>query len=256
MEEIKNKCHSHKKHGIIFGIILIVLGALFLLFSLGLLEGNMKSVIFSWQMLLIVCSIFPFCYRNFLSGSFLLILGLFFMIPKLVDTCPDTFGWFGNDFTAKYWPTLLIALGILIIIGLFFPKSRKNNHDKIFIDINAGIKQHKKNNGSFERNVVFGSAEEIILDPVFAGGDINSVFGSIILDLRKTTIPEGDTELELNCSFGGITLYIPDNWNVELHINHFMSGFEDKRNIRSEIDFSRKLIITGAFAFGGGEIRN
>ncbi|MDR1552047.1 MAG: cell wall-active antibiotics response protein [Prevotellaceae bacterium] len=257
MEEIKNK--HFPRGGYVFGIILILLGTLFLLFNFGLLNKSMRSVIFSWQMLLIACAIFAFFSRHFFSGSTMLILGLFFLIPKLVRVCPDIFGWFGDDFTSTYWPTLLIVFGILIIARLFFPKSQKGKiiytHHFEKKKCNCGCNDCTCNS-NFERNVIFGSIEEIILDPVFNGGEINTVFGSLVLDLRKTTLPEGDTELEVNSVFGAATLYIPNNWNVELQVSSLASGFRDNRNISDEIDYSQKLIITGGFVFAGGEIRS
>ncbi|MDR2292562.1 MAG: cell wall-active antibiotics response protein [Prevotellaceae bacterium] len=265
MKKTKNKGFLQGEY--VFGIVLILLGTLFLLFNFGILEKSMKSVIFSWQMLLIVCAILLLLYRRFFSGITVLMFALFFIIPKLVEACPDIFKWLGYDFTYKYWPALLIAVGILIIARLFFTKSTVNSHDKIFSDNSMSKYRSKRKkcncgcdncncNCNFERNAVFGSIEEIILDPIFNGGNISSVFGNIELDLRKTTIPEGDTELEVNSVFGAITLYIPDNWNVELHVSNFAGGFSDDRNINSAIDYSRKLIINGKFVFSGGEIKS
>jgi predicted membrane protein len=265
MNKIKNR--HFPRRGYIFGIILILLGTLFLLFNFGLLGKSMRSVIFSWQMLLVVWAILLLSYRRFFSGITILIFALFLIIPKLVEACPEIFGWFGYDFANKYWPSLLIALGILVIAKMFFPKSGERGHYKIFID-NSIYKSHRKKqkcncgcddctcNCDFDRNAVFGSIEEIVLDPVFKGGEINSIFGSIVLDLRKTTLPEGDTELEVNAIFGAATLLIPGNWNIELHMGNLAGGFLDNRNISGEIDYSRKLIINGGFVFAGGEIKN
>ncbi|MDR3287471.1 MAG: cell wall-active antibiotics response protein [Prevotellaceae bacterium] len=256
MEEyqFKYQYRPQKRHGMTFGIILIVLGALFLLFNFGILDGGWKRVIFSWQMLLIICGVFSFVYRHFLHGFILSAVGLFFIIPKLIAVYPETFDWLGNDFTKTYWPVLLIFAGILFIVKLFNPKwveikghTCNNKHYR---------SKRRKNGCGFERNSVFGNVEEIVLDPVFTGGEVNSVFGNIILDLRKTTLPEGETEVELNAVFGGITLYVPDNWNVELHLDNICSGFEDKRNLSAETDYTHKLIVVGAFVFGGGEIRS
>ncbi|MDR0420031.1 MAG: cell wall-active antibiotics response protein [Prevotellaceae bacterium] len=263
MEENKNGRIPRGQY--IFGIILILLGMLLLLSNFGFFEKSMQSIIFSFQMLCIVCAILLFLYRHFFFGAVVFILGLFFLVPKLVDVYPDTFGWLGDNFTATYWPALLIIFGIWVIVRLFLPKSKRTGHCKIFIDSSIHGYKHKRKkcncgcdncNCNFDKNAIFGSLEEIILDPVFKGGEMNSVFGSIILDLRKTTLPEGDTELEVNSVFGSATLFIPDNWNIELHVSSFASGFSDNRNISSEIDYSRKLIITGGFAFAGGEIRS
>ena len=262
MENIKNnKYYSPKRNGIVIGIILIALGTMFLLFNFGVIDGAFKSVVFSWQMLLIIFAAVAFYYHHFFNGTLFLLTGIFFIIPRMVKACPDTFGWFGNDFTAMYWPALLIAVGFLMIIKLFFPSSAKSNCYRIYSDNyshkrSRGNRRAKCENGYFDRNTVFNAIEEIILDPIFKGGDLNCAFGNITLDLRKTTLAEGDTELELNAAFGGITLLIPDNWNVETHVNSFMGGFTDNRKASAEIDYSRKLIVIGSFAFAGGEIKS
>ncbi|MDR3227414.1 MAG: DUF5668 domain-containing protein [Prevotellaceae bacterium] len=255
MEENKFKYHSQKRHGVIFGIILIVLGALFLLFNFGILDGGWKSVIFSWQMLLIIFGVLAFVYRHFFSGFILSVIGLFFIIPKLIAVYPETFEWLGNDFTKTYWPVLLISAGILFIIKLFNPKWTKNKSFQTFSSYHYKGKRHKEGCG-LDLNSIFGNIEEIVLEPVFTGGEANSLFGNIVLDLRKTTLAEGETEIELNAVFGGITLYVPNNWNVELHLDNICGGFEDNRNPSAETDYTHKLIVVGSFVFGGGEIRN
>ena len=261
MEDIQNTYHSPKRHGIVIGIILIALGTLFLLFNFGVLEGSFKSVVFSWQMLLIIFAVVMLFYHHYFSGTLLMLTGIFFIIPRLVKACPESFGWLGDNFTSVYWPALLIVVGILIILKLFLPSSAKATHYRIYADSysprqRGRCRRRSGENGHFEKNTVFGALEEIILDPVFKGGDLNCVFGSIMLDLRKTTLAEGDTELEINVAFGGVTLFVPDNWNVELHTNSFMGGFADSRKPSSEIDYSRKLILIGSFAFSGGEIKS
>lgn len=262
MEEIRNTYRSPKRQGISIGIILIALGIIFLLFNFGIIDGNFKSIVFSWQMLLIVLAAFAFFRRHYFNGTLLLLTGIFFIIPRLVKICPDTFGFFGDDFKSVYWPVLLIIVGILIILRLFLPSSAGTNCYRIIHADEYSPKRKRRhsrdNDGTpfVEKNTVFGSIEEIILDPVFGGGDFNCAFGSITLDLRKTTLAEGTTTLEVNAAFGGVELFIPDNWYVDLHVSSFMSGFGDERKVSSEIDYSRKLVIVGSFAFAGGEIKS
>jgi len=108
----------------------------------------------------------------------------------------------------------------------------------------------------FSKNSVFGNGEHIVLDPEFKGGDLNAVFGGITLDLRRTTLQEGETVLEVNAVFGGITIYVPVDWYVETHLDAVFGGFQDNRMPKEPLDTTRKLIITGSCVFGGGELRN
>ncbi len=117
--------------------------------------------------------------------------------------------------------------------------------------------KEESNYGSyFTRNVVFSGADVLVVDPVFYGCELNSVFGGIELDLRKTTLPEGTTVVEANAVFGGITVFVPESWHVETHIDGVFGGFSDDRSVRPAPGGSSKLVIKGACVFGGGELKN
>ena len=258
MEENKMKFHSHQRPGFIFGAILMLIGGLFLAFNFGLLESGWKHVVFSWQMLLIVIGVVSMLHRHVFTGLTLVTIGGFFIMPRLATACPETFHWVQSDFVRTYWPILLILAGVLILFHVMYCPSRHTSH--CYTNASSYKKQHSRKsyscNSGFERNSVFGNVEEIILDPVFAGGEFNAVFGGITLDLRKTTIPEGETVMELNGVFGGITVYAPDYWHIQFHMDSAFGGFQDNRARSEEIDHSRKLIILGACVFGGVEIRS
>lgn len=258
MEENKIKNYSHRRPGLIFGTILVLLGGLFLAFNFGLLADGWKRVVFSWQMLLIVIGIISMLHRHVFNGLACAAVGLFFIMPRLAVVYPETFYWVESDFTRTYWPVLLIVGGVLILLQIMFQPNRHTSH--CYTNTSSYKKQHSKhrysNNSGFERNSIFGSVEEIILDPVFTGGEFNAIFGSITLDLRRTSIPEGETVIELNNVFGGMTVYAPENWHIEFHVDSIFGGFQDNRMRDEEIDHSRKLIVTGACVFGGVEVKS
>ena len=74
--------------------------------------------------------------------------------------------------------------------------------------------------------------------------------------MRRTNLPVGETRLDVNAVFGGITIFIPSDWFVETHLDAVFGGFQDNRLPKDVLDKSRKLVITGSCVFGGGEIRN
>ncbi|MDR1886348.1 MAG: cell wall-active antibiotics response protein, partial [Prevotellaceae bacterium] len=78
----------------------------------------------------------------------------------------------------------------------------------------------------------------------------------IELDLRKAYLPEGDTLLNIEAIFGGISLFVPDNWLLDVQVESILGGIDDSRRITDVIDTSRRLIIKGSVVFGGVEIRN
>jgi hypothetical protein len=56
--------------------------------------------------------------------------------------------------------------------------------------------------------------------------------------------------------FGGIVLYIPDNWKVESEIECIFSGIADERRFFDPATPSRRLILVGECIFSGCKIKN
>jgi predicted membrane protein len=125
-------------------------------------------------------------------------------------------------------------------------KEKKENHEQ----------NRNTAHANFERNSIFKSISEIIHELEFEGGEMNAVFGNITLDLRKTTIPDNVCELNINVIFGGITILVPENWNVEVHLNSIFGNLQDSRALSEKTDKTHTLIIHGICVFGNGEIKS
>lgn len=239
-----------RKTGIITGIILILLGVLLISINIGLMPTGLNKVIISWQMIFVVIGLVQLFKARFFAGSVFLLFGTFFIIPRLAKVFPETFSAVPINFISLYWPVLLVVLGIVLILyWIFKPKKTYSSFH------HRNHRKYRVTSG-FSKNSVFGDGEHIFLDEVFKGGEVNAVFGGATLDLRKTTLPEGETILEVNAVFGGVTVLIPTNWYVEINADSVFGGFRDLRTIMEPVDKSRKLIIEGGCVFGSGEIRN
>jgi len=257
--EVKNSFRMGYPKGLGFGMVLMFIGLVFLGSNFGLIPLPLKSVIISWQMLLIFIGVINLFKRKLVSGVILVFVGGFFIIPKV-------FPVLDNNYQQNFWPLILIAAGIVIVLHRVF-------NPKYFNDFwNADWRQHRyhhrrhqnpfeqktwtTNSDGFSKNSVFGSGDHIVLDPEFKGGELNAVFGGITLDLRRTNLPVGETHLDINAVFGGITIYAPSDWYVETHLDAVFGGFQDNRMPKEPLDTTKKLIITGSCVFGGGELRN
>ena len=260
---VNNSFRSGYSKGLSFGLVLMLLGVVFLGFNFGWIPDQLRHVIISWPMLLIVIGVSHYLRQKFFSGTILMLVGAFFIIPRFIEAFPAYFPGVNGNFTHVYWPLLLIAAGILMIAGrLFgnkwgqdwnFDHQHKHRHRHYR---NRDYSQWTRNPEGFSKNSVFGSGEHIVLDPEFKGGELNAVFGGITLDLRRTNLVEGDTYLEVNAVFGGITIYVPANWYVETHLDAVFGGFQDNRKPIDPLDTTKRLIISGSCVFGGGELRN
>ncbi|MDR1582012.1 MAG: cell wall-active antibiotics response protein [Prevotellaceae bacterium] len=259
----------------IIGIILILLGSMLIVSNIGLAPQGFNKIIFSWQMLLIVIGTVSMLKRQIFHGLSMICVGIFFIVPKIAKVFPLVFSGIDIDnFVAVYWPALLIVGGIILILRIFSPGSRRqhwHNHHKCYKHYHERFKEkynHFQNdeNGwndksynqkeDFSKSCVFGNGKYIVADTEFKGGLLQAIFGGIELDLRKAHLPEGETFLHIEAIFGGVELFVPDNWLLEVKVESVLGGIDDNRRITEVVDTSRKLIIKGSAVFGGVEIRN
>lgn len=257
METITNTSYQPRRYrGLCFGIILITIGAVLLGLNFGYIPQAFKGIIFSWPSIIIVIGLLHMRRRHqIVWGSIWIMVGTFFLIPKIVRAFPELFPGIGENFAGLYWPLLLILAGLTFIIYKIFYKKNDDWVDYWKTKVQHQTMTTGNLSSGFEKNSIFGAGEHIILDDVFTGGELNAIFGSITLDLRRTNLPEGgDAHLELNAIFGSVTLYVPGDWVVISQIDAIFGGFEDKRRKIDPADNTKRLIVKGSCVFGGGEI--
>jgi hypothetical protein len=104
---------------------------------------------------------------------------------------------------------------------------------------------------------VFSSIKRRIITDAFAGGSIQSIFGSVELDLRLASVPSGTASIEVNCVFAAIKLSIPSNWRVSLRVAGGFGAVEDKTLPLTRSDIGGPmLIVNGNSVFGSVEVVN
>lgn len=253
-EKISRRRYDSKKNGIAFALLLIVAGVVFLLFNTGVIPAIYKPVIFSWQALLIVLGVWSLFKKRFFSGAILILIGAVFMQSRLAVIFPELFVS-GMD---VYWPVLLIVVGIMIVLRLIFRRSG-----------NSGVRGHRNSRvydknvesqtGDYlDKNTLFNSSEQIVLSQNFKGGEINTMFGEFVLDLRKAASVERNIFIELNVMFGNITVFVPTDWGVVVDGDTMFGSIDDNRTVDNISEDSEKPILTikGGCMFASIEIRN
>jgi predicted membrane protein len=239
------------QNGILFAFLLIAAGALMICFNTALLNPVWKPFFLSWQMLLFVLGAICICRSHFIWGILLAATGKFFLIEKAAALFPNEIPF--EHFTATYWPVIFIIVGVVIVLSFFIrPTKCSKAHPKGQHWMNDCQTDNNENNdGKINYRFVFSGTEQVILDPVFKGGTIETVFAGLELDLRRTSLAEGKTYLYVTAVFGGVEITAPDNWDIELSSVSFFGGINDSRKKHADIDHSRKLIIVGKTTFGG-----
>ncbi len=241
MEKKRKSCSS----GTTFSCILIIVGVLLLSKRLGWISYELSDILLSWQMLLIVLGIYSLTKRHWLGGSALLTVGASYLAPHL------NLPWLPVYTPELIWPVLLIIAGIAFLCKSVCGKttSRKSweAHTK---------NEYTTTDGFVRSENLFGSIRQVVLDEIFKGAVIHNRFGGTIIDLRRTEIEVGETYIDIDCSFGGVEIFLPSHWKVETICQVMMGGCEDKRIPHPNIDQTRSLIIRGNITLGGVEIKS
>lgn len=254
MENKEQNSHiSDQSRGGFFGVLLILVGMLFLAFNKGWLNPDLRHVIFSWPMIFVLFTFIALSKKEYLGSLFWLVLAAFFLLPRISAAYPNAFPNIDQDFVQSSWPILLIIIGVGVILKISFG-NRFNNYGTDGERFKAN--KIEGTDGVYVRKVLFGGNEDIFLEPVFRGGEIDAVFGGVELDLSRATLPEGDTYLQIHAIFGGVKLYLPEDWVVVTKVSAVLGGVENKRFMKTApTEVSKRLILTGDVIFGGCEIR-
>jgi predicted membrane protein len=247
----------HRISSLVFGLLVTTSGVLLFAFNAGYLPHQYKSIVFSWQMLVIAIGLsFLFSRHKWFAGIILLFVGFGFLLPKL-----HQIGWATG--IENIGPVALFALGVIILCKSFWGR-HKEPHEYFYRKMQKHARTCRKwehwdtwhkETGYIDHNYIFGGNNEKLDVRDFKGGDINCVFGGLELDLTNSTLAEGVHTLEVNTVFGGVKLYVPADWKIEIRQSQVFGRFLDNRPKSAfEVDENRKLILEVSSVFGGGEI--
>jgi predicted membrane protein len=229
---------------LVIGIILIGMGIVFLMSSLGILNFSVGYYLFNWKTFLIFLGLVMFVNKQRkITGVVLISLGVAFWLPYL----------FGVNirFSQVFFPLVLIGIGAVIVSK----RTGKGVEDS---------EKQKNARGEFEYHgdtisdvAIFGGTNKIINSKNFKGGTLTSVFGSTELNLVNAEVSDEGCVLDVFALFGGTKLIVPPDWKIESDVVSLLGGFNDKRRlIRSEVDPSKTLLIKGMVILGGIEIKS
>ena len=224
-----------KRKSLVFGLLVLGLGILWLMRNFGIIPEQAWDWIISWQMLLIAIGVINVANDSARGiGWILIAIGGFFLVSDYFDL--------PVAFRHIFWPALLVLIGLVLIFG----------SSRIFRRRDFTI---SKGEDFIEEVAIFGGRDRFVNSLAFRGGKIVSVFGGSKIDLTRAQLANGEAEMEIVSIFGGSTLIVPSNWNVKIEVFNIFGGYGDKR-IRGQVDFNKTLIVKGVALFGGGEIKS
>lgn len=217
----------------LLGVIVILLGLLLLLETAGVIE-TADLLVYTPSLFVLVglWALYQSRLRNVVGPLVLVGVGL---AAQLV-----TLGYATVDEVAAFWPLLLVAFGLSILLGQV--RSRVRETDDAFTSAFA----------------VFGGVEKRITSREFLGGDLTAIFGGTELDLRNAAVADPPARVNAVAVFGGVEVVVPRDWTVQLDVLPVLGGASDDRprrrpdQPRDEID----LVVTGFAAFGSVTVVN
>ena len=226
-------------HRLIPAVVLIGIGALFLLGNLHIIP-SMNWFDF-WPVILIVIGALKLVdasHRgNYTGGAILLGVGAVFLVSNL-GILPFPV-W-------DLWPLALIAVGAALLfqrvswpdIGRF--DGRASN-------VTAG---------DLNLTAVFGGGKRKITSDDFRGGTISAVFGGFELDLRSAVMRTNAAVLRIDAVFGGVEIKIPEGWCASVEGTGIFGGYSDETTHPPMTPDTKRLIVKGGAVFGGVVVKN
>jgi len=215
---------------LIFGIILLFLGSLFLLNNLGILRA--WAILRYWPVALILVGAFKIIQARtgagYVAGGTWALFGTLLLLDNL------------NYFEFwDLWPLFLIWLGVFML----FKSKNPVNRDAL-IDMNSTV----------SATAILGGLERRNNSPDFRGGELTAVMGGCEIDLSSASIKSGEAVIDAFAMWGGVEVKVPPDWTVVSKVYPIMGGFEDQT--QPPKDDSKRLIIRGFAIMGGIGVKN
>lgn len=238
------------------GIVLIIIGLLFLLYRIPQTSVFFPTWFFTWPVLLIGIGLITAIKSRFRNPGWLImtVIGLYFLLEE-------------NYAIGLNLKPFIIPIG-LILLGIFITLKKRNNRrchnrwqERFRPWEQEDIKKALDNTADSTDDIlnvssIFGSVERNIFSKNFKGGTISSVFGGAQINFAQADF-EGTAIIDVSIIFGGVDIIIPSNWNVKNEMSVVFGGIEDRRTVSPAVSSSDKtLILKGDVIFGGMEIKS
>ncbi len=230
---------------LLFGLLLIVAGFLLLLDAYNIWDFNLRYYLISWKTMLIAMGlIFALNDReNPGTGIVLITIGVAFWLPA----------FFNINTRMLVLPVVLIGGGLLILSRSTRKSPDKKNRKQRFFDENQKIVSE---DDFIDETAVFGGGTIKSTSSDFKGGKITAIFGGSEINLSAASPAEHGSNIDLLVLFGGITLIVPEDWQVKSETLSIFGGTTDKRIVTISNDTDKVLVIKGTVMFGGIEIKS
>lgn len=210
---------------LILGLTIMTAGLLLALDNLGLVDSSLFFRF--WPLVFVVLGILKLTSPGQQAGGgFLILLGVFFL----------AFTTGHLDFQ-RLWAVLLVFVGGSVAWKALRPRPPR-------ADTESGINMVSILSGTRTVN----SASD------FKGGHALAFMGGCEVDLRRASISQDEVVIDIFAFWGGVSLLVPEEWQVVNRVNVFLGGIEDKAHPAPGA--KPRLVLTGTVLMGGAEVKN
>lgn len=228
---------------VLMGALLVATGAALLIERMLTLPSPWRTTI--WPILLMAYGVARLTQPNprGRQGLFVVLAGAWWLA--------GVSGWVAMDRT---WPVLLVALGLSIMLqsmtsggaatgtpGSFGRRQRHGAAPWILLAIlfgaavSSGLRpqtfaQTASSEGFVRIYSVVGGTNAHVNGTPFTGGEVVSIMGGSVVDLRNAVVAPGETvTLNVFALMGGGSIRVPEGWTVDLQVVPIFGSARDSR---------------------------
>lgn len=239
-ETIAKPVRSGSPSGLVPGLVLVVVGTIFLLDHMGIIRG--ETLWLFWPLAIVAVGLIKFVKEGERAvGVGFILVGALLQLNKL--------GLIGLSW-GTIWPFILIVVGASMIWSRFeLPKI-------------PGLPSTIATTGSDSLNehALFSGVERRVGVNNFKGGIITAIFGGVEIDFHSADIEGEEAIILVEAIFGGIELTVPERWNVVFQGQSIFAGFSDETRQPlpdpTGAATRKTLVLRGRAVFGGISVKN
>lgn len=216
---------------IIIGLLIVAVGASFLLTNLNILPFDV-GIAEWWPMFIIVAGVIILLndIKQYLWALLVVALGVVFQLNQLeiIDVNP----W------QLFWPAVIIVVGLSVMTS----RSRSSSKQR--------IASHDRE----DVTAILTGSETHVQSKDFKGSRVTAVLGGVLIDLTEATITKEAT-IDLFAFWGGIEIRVPKGVIVKNSTSSIMGGVENKVTNGDVSEKAPILHIIGDVVMSGVEIK-
>lgn len=105
-------------------------------------------------------------------------------------------------------------------------------------------------------NSSFSGISRRLTSQGFRGGNVNTNFGGVQLDLRDAALADNKATLMVRAFIGGVEITVPRGWDVQVDVSTTLAGISDERSGGGGGEGAPKLLVRGSATMGGISIKD